>query len=189
MSQHFFSEAQPADILEGLLDADTTPRTQREQAQRIFDLVRGFDTADIGTQVHDRFLEQFYYELNVFTALRDATLGAEEEQEVRERVIRPMPITMLPLRKPDTNRLLFSQTCGSGRLLFPSAVERSYIESVNGRCNICAREYNDHSTIHELDNGNLVSVLYTCKHVFHFDCLLQWFKYKNTCPLCRTACF
>lgn len=96
---------------------------------------------------------------------------------------------MLPLRTLGTDPLLFSQTRNSGHLMFPSAVERQHIESVNGQCSICAREYNEYSSIHELTNGNLVSVLKTCKHVFHFDCLLQWFAHKNTCPLCRTPCF
>lgn len=25
-----------------------------------------------------------------------------------------------------------------------------------------------------------------CNHIFHKKCILQWFKLKNTCPLCRT---
>jgi len=25
-----------------------------------------------------------------------------------------------------------------------------------------------------------------CIHHFHFDCLSEWVKYKNNCPLCRT---
>lgn len=195
---------------------------QREQAHRIFELVRGFDVQDMGTEAHERFLEEFYWELNMFTILRAATLEAqvrlgaegqaaaqqEEARQVHEAYLEdivqrqgpqvaasavivrpPVPITMIPLRRPGTDSLVFSQTRNSGQLQFPSSVEPSYLESVNGQCSICAREYNDYSSIHELTNGNLVSVLRTCKHVFHFDCLLQWFAVKNNCPLCRTLCF
>lgn len=189
---------------------------QREQAHRIFELVRGFDVQNIGTEAHESFLEEFYWELNMFTILRAATPEAEgqaaaqqeEARQVHEAYLEdivqrqgpqvaasavivrpPVPITMIPLRRPGTDSLVFSQTRNSGQLQFPSSVEPSYLESVNGQCSICAREYNDYSSIHELTNGNLVSVLRTCKHVFHFDCLLQWFAVKNNCPLCRTPCF
>jgi hypothetical protein len=58
MAQHFHSAA------------------QREQAHRIFDLVRGFNVQNIGTEAHERFLEEFYWELNMFTNLHSATLEA-----------------------------------------------------------------------------------------------------------------
>ncbi|EOA19751.1 hypothetical protein CARUB_v10003910mg [Capsella rubella] len=29
----------------------------------------------------------------------------------------------------------------------------------------------------------------TCSHVFHYRCLLEWLKRKNTCPLCRTVLY
>ena len=24
-----------------------------------------------------------------------------------------------------------------------------------------------------------------CQHEFHYDCLQQWFKHADTCPICR----
>ena len=157
MAQHFHSAA------------------QREQAHRIFDLVRGFNVQNIGTDAHERFLEEFYWELNIFTNLHSATLEAratlgvegqaaveEEARQVHAAFLeevaqttdtaptdttfptvvfrQPRPITMLSLRTLGTDPLLFSQTRNSGHLMFPSAVERQHIESVNGQCSICARE-------------------------------------------------
>lgn len=42
-------------------------------------------------------------------------------------------------------------------------------------CSICFSDFMIDEELPELP----------CKHVFHEQCLLQWFKYTRTCPLCR----
>lgn len=32
----------------------------------------------------------------------------------------------------------------------------------------------------------VVAQLHPCCHTFHSECIKQWFKKQNTCPLCRT---
>lgn len=45
------------------------------------------------------------------------------------------------------------------------------------RCAICLGEF---------VNGECVSVLRRCKHIFHSDCIKQWMPVKSVhCPLCR----
>lgn len=34
-------------------------------------------------------------------------------------------------------------------------------------------------------NYNGVLQLNKCKHIFHYNCLIEWFKRESTCPLCR----
>ena len=34
-------------------------------------------------------------------------------------------------------------------------------------------------------NCNGVLQLNKCKHIFHYNCLIEWFKRESTCPLCR----
>merc|ERR1712232_1368225 len=38
----------------------------------------------------------------------------------------------------------------------------------------------------EIEDGDRVGKL-TCKHTFHADCLKQWLRRKNCCPLCLSA--
>ena len=35
--------------------------------------------------------------------------------------------------------------------------------------------------------GESLSTLQDCKHTFHNECLQEWGKYKQECPLCRSA--
>jgi len=34
-------------------------------------------------------------------------------------------------------------------------------------------------------NGNLDCSIDSCKHKFHYNCIKEWSKTSNTCPLCR----
>lgn len=42
-------------------------------------------------------------------------------------------------------------------------------------CSICQNMIKIDDSISEL----------TCSHVFHYDCITEWGKYKPSCPLCR----
>ena len=40
-----------------------------------------------------------------------------------------------------------------------------------------------------LDNKNLNVVIDKCEHWFHYECLVNWLKKSNSCPLCRQQIF
>jgi len=42
-------------------------------------------------------------------------------------------------------------------------------------CCICFKEYH---------NGMIMHMLH-CNHIFHLECLLDWYQKSNECPLCR----
>jgi len=44
------------------------------------------------------------------------------------------------------------------------------------KCPIC---------IVELEDGDLVKILPSCSHVYHGECVDQWLKVNNSCPLCK----
>lgn len=44
-------------------------------------------------------------------------------------------------------------------------------------CPIC------HSTI-----GETIAFDLPCKHIFHAECLEEWFSKSDTCPMCRKKC-
>lgn len=56
-------------------------------------------------------------------------------------------------------------------------------------CPICLDyiSYNNIITNNILDikNKNEVIQLNKCKHIFHYNCLTEWFKKESSCPLCR----
>lgn len=45
-------------------------------------------------------------------------------------------------------------------------------------CSICLSNF---------QSGELITEL-PCKHLFHKNCLSQWFNCNNTCPLCKFNC-
>ena len=51
----------------------------------------------------------------------------------------------------------------------------STLEEDKKQCVICMEDFN---------NGDEVMYL-PCLHVFHKDCLLEWFKGHNDCPICK----
>lgn len=48
--------------------------------------------------------------------------------------------------------------------------------SKDSNCSICLGEWGNHQRVIEFKK---------CPHSFHADCLKDWLKIKNTCPLCK----
>ncbi|XP_055800798.1 probable E3 ubiquitin-protein ligase HIP1 [Solanum dulcamara] len=42
-------------------------------------------------------------------------------------------------------------------------------------CSICLDDYCDRDELAEID----------CSHVYHVDCIKEWIKLKNSCPICK----
>ena len=57
----------------------------------------------------------------------------------------------------------------------PSSVLSSEQAKELVSCSVCLEEYNEGDTIKHLQ----------CKHDFHSDCIIQWARQHNTCPVCR----
>jgi hypothetical protein len=46
-------------------------------------------------------------------------------------------------------------------------------------CLICQTEYNI-----QLQSENIVKII-DCNHIYHAECINEWFKYNEACPICR----
>lgn len=168
----------------------------RQQAHRIFRLIRDFDNNNPDRESHYQFVQELQRELTTFTEYSDVVIIAVENAGTEATAASAataatgvaVPLSVVPRQSVGSCAVLFVQLLDNVKVMYPSSVKRRHMELVNARCNICWREYNDHSTIHELENGNLVATIKRCKHTFHFDCLFQWVARERKCPLCRAPC-
>lgn len=70
------------------------------------------------------------------------------------------------LEKTDYNLIISSQE-------YTSLCDK--IKKDNIECSICTDEYKNTDTIS----------ITNCNHIFHTDCIKEWGKYKQDCPLCK----
>ena len=59
--------------------------------------------------------------------------------------------------------------------LLPSTIINEKKEGENNNCIICLEEF---------DIGDSVTTL-PCVHLFHTDCIKNWLKSQNHCPICK----
>ena len=52
---------------------------------------------------------------------------------------------------------------------------KSYTGKEGVDCSICTENFKNEDQVSNME----------CKHLFHKDCIIEWGKYKNTCPICR----
>uniref|UniRef100_A0A803L2N7 RING-type domain-containing protein n=1 Tax=Chenopodium quinoa TaxID=63459 RepID=A0A803L2N7_CHEQI len=60
---------------------------------------------------------------------------------------------------------------------YPTIVVGDMLHLDDNTCPICLCEY---------DPSDVLKVLPECVHRFHCDCLVEWLKLNDTCPVCRT---
>lgn len=57
------------------------------------------------------------------------------------------------------------------------------IEINNSSCSICLVPFNERSDDVESQSNTTL----TCQHKFHEQCITEWFRHSNGCPICRTV--
>ena len=56
--------------------------------------------------------------------------------------------------------------------IFARKVEKQHLEK---ECSICQNNFSEGEKISEI----------ACKHFYHYKCIKEWVKIKDSCPLCR----
>jgi RING-box protein 1 len=58
----------------------------------------------------------------------------------------------------------------------------------NDTCPICRNDIHEPSISNDQTNGksNSKAVIGVCGHSFHYDCISNWLKTRNVCPLCNS---
>ena len=52
-------------------------------------------------------------------------------------------------------------------------------------CESCETKYAVNECAICLDSMNTQTLTISCGHTYHSSCLLNWFEYNMTCPVCR----
>jgi hypothetical protein len=50
------------------------------------------------------------------------------------------------------------------------------VQEISKECSICLEKIKKDDNVTTID----------CAHTFHYNCIMEWGKYKSECPLCRT---
>ena len=69
---------------------------------------------------------------------------------------------------------IFEMVDARSLIVHPEEVEKINIE-VNLTCPICLCDLTQDEYVYNI----------VCKHLFHIDCLEQWYARRKTCPICK----
>ncbi|CAI2360098.1 unnamed protein product [Moneuplotes crassus] len=97
--------------------------------------------------------------------------GFDENSKKQSKSRRKMSPKVVPLKETSIEHKYLTQKKGK------KSKKKIIEDDSSVICTICQIEFEEHELVCELDCGKL--------HIFHGDCLKEWFKVKMSCPTCR----
>lgn len=209
-------QARPADILEGLIDQVLQNPPQRRQVQqvpvqydvenlrriplfgltnsqlfkarvlRIHQILSSFDKVNSTPETREELFQTIKREMGEEGCNEANASPLPLEAFEALGMIERLPLVVerpLPAKPPNVSPYVYQETLRYSDTFWLAAKHPLIAE--DSSCVICSLEFVD----------TCVSILVECHHVFHFECLLNWFEQKEsinqvcTCPMCREQYF
>ena len=102
------------------------------------------------------------------------TIGSIDDDYDRYLVRSASPIPFYDIIEQDVHSVIAPK---SSNVLLDKLDKLDSIPTPDGtKCTICTNRYYN-------DNSNMIQ--FSCTHYFHKDCIIEWAKIKDTCPVCR----
>lgn len=115
-------------------------------------------------QEQEQYPEEHYFSIFANTFNNFMGMYTDPIDDILQQSFEQQPQT---IEKTDYNLIISSQE-------FKTLSDE--IKNDNKECSICVCEY---------ENTDSISIT-NCNHIFHTDCIKEWGKYKQECPLCKT---
>ena len=170
-------QQQHEETLPGLLPASYTQYHPRAQYQPASHTQYGQPLPASSTQ-YGRFLAAFHFQ-TVLADRNNITAASIRSIEENKEVIEEDP----PLKLNETDRessSIRSSDRKSSTIRWTNFLSSWRKPAKEDVCPICLDEYHPGERI-------CTSKTMACSHVFHQECMGEWLRDHNTCPICRTV--
>lgn len=130
-------------------------------------------TNNINFNIHEETEVNSYTRESIFSILLDGVNNSDNPLNILEF----LSYIFLDLEDIYTESLFESNNLEKKDIKLDVSGQKYYtVQNKIDKCSICLNNY---------EETEMVCILNNCKHMFHLECIMEWGKYKQECPMCR----